>query len=228
MRCDFLLKMRAVAICLLLPLFSVFGAHVQNVQDGVQVARQEVARLDAPVDAGCLKELDRDQLLEEMRTEKAELAALKARMTDSEMYMKHLIEQNAEMPKVAFTVTLSADRVTTGSTILNLVFDRVITNIGNNYNTITGFFTAPVKGVYYFRFTGCDLISDLMDLWLLKNGEMVMGLPGHVQGYTYVTSGIILELEAGDLINMRLPSNRAVINNRGNLTTFSGFLLFTL
>jgi hypothetical protein len=50
---------------------------------------------------------------------------------------------------VAFTAGLSRT-ITNMSSHQQIVFDHVITNVGNGYSPSYGHFTAPIKGVYVF------------------------------------------------------------------------------
>ncbi|KTF83127.1 hypothetical protein cypCar_00041677 [Cyprinus carpio] len=61
-----------------------------------------------------------------------------------------------ERAKVAFSASLSASPgikyFGPHEKAITLVYEYVLTNIGNAYDTNTGIFTAPVKGVYFFNF----------------------------------------------------------------------------
>ena len=112
-----------------------------------------------------------------------------------------------------------------------MVFTRIITNVGQAYSNITGFFTAPVKGVYYFRFTVADVLSSRsMHIKMVKNGEIVMWLDEYnTDGYrSYLSSGVTLQLEVGDVVNMPLPKGFKLYGSSSYESTFSGFLLFPL
>ena len=133
--------------------------------------------------------------------------------------------------KVAFSAGLyNSGYIEAGNTDLNLVFTRIITNVGQAYSKMTGFFTAPVKGVYYFRFTVVDLLTGSMLIRIVKNGEQVMQLAEYdTDGQnSYLSSGVTLQLEVGDVVNMRLPVGYRLFDDSNNHSTFSGFLLFPL
>lgn len=97
---------------------------------------------------------------------------------------------------------------------------------------VSGYFTAPVRGVYYFRFTGhiAHSQSQSMRLGLLKNGHLIV-----FSGDRYTTTtdsednasnGVVLQLEAGDVVSVQLSGT--VWDDQYHRTTFSGFLLFPL
>lgn len=96
---------------------------------------------------------------------------------------------------------------------------------------VSGYFTAPVRGVYYFRFTGHIAHSESsMRLRLLKNGHLIV-----TSGDRHTTSidpednasnGVVLQLEVGDVVSVQLSGT--VWDDQYHRTTFSGFLLFPL
>uniref|UniRef100_A0A671TMW8 Cerebellin 17 n=1 Tax=Sparus aurata TaxID=8175 RepID=A0A671TMW8_SPAAU len=134
-------------------------------------------------------------------------------------------------PKVAFYTALT-DAGTLGpyNTDITLKYSKVFTNIGNAYNPSTGFFTAPVKGVYNLQFTACGYLAGDTGVDVYKNNQRIManwerndnGVP------EYFTNSLVLELTAGDEIHLVLPSGRSVYGDSNNRSTFSGSLLFTL
>ena len=108
---------------------------------------------------------------------------------------------------------------------------RIITHVGQAYSNITGFFTAPVKGVYYFRFTVMDeLHKTWITIKMFKNGKQVMWLGEYDNDgqRSYLSSGVTLQLEVGDKVNMQLPKSHKLYDDSNDHSTFSGFLLFTL
>ncbi|XP_063043375.1 cerebellin 11 [Engraulis encrasicolus] len=114
----------------------------------------------------------------------------------------------------------------------NLIFPTVITNLGNAYNADTGIFTAPVKGLYYFRYSGRAFQNYDMGLSIFKGSSRI------VSSYNYnssgdrddtVSNGVVLELEVGDPVYMHLWINSWIsTDDRYKYSTFSGFLLTPL
>ncbi|KAG9330504.1 hypothetical protein JZ751_024195 [Albula glossodonta] len=95
-----------------------------------------------------------------------------------------------------------------------------------------GIFTAPVRGVYYIRFTDFVTTSDYTaaGIWLHKNGQIIViggyGKAGGSENYT--SNAVVLQLEVGDQVYARLQSNHRVYDDHYNRCTFSGFLLFPI
>ncbi|KAJ4925293.1 hypothetical protein JOQ06_018028 [Pogonophryne albipinna] len=90
-------------------------------------------------------------------------------------------------------------------------------------------FTAPVRGVYYFRF---NVWGSKSSIWtgveLHHNDKMKMRLYDYNDGGGYVSASnaILLQLEKGDVVYIVLPSNHAVFDDSLNRILFSGFLLY--
>lgn len=54
-----------------------------------------------------------------------------------------------------------------------VVFDRLITNIGNHYHNTTGVFTVPLDGLYMFFISANVLASKYIVLQLVVNGRVI-------------------------------------------------------
>uniref|UniRef100_A0A8C3AJJ6 C1q domain-containing protein n=1 Tax=Cyclopterus lumpus TaxID=8103 RepID=A0A8C3AJJ6_CYCLU len=139
---------------------------------------------------------------------------------------------NTDVPKVAFAVSLGGNglqKTTSGSR--TLVYKTVLTNIGQAYSSETGEFTAPVRGVYYIRFTANAPTDFPMSAVLYKNAAEVQ-LIAHEQpsgeGSDTASNGAALLLEAGDKLSMQLWHQTQIWDNSNHHSTFSGFLLFPM
>ncbi|XP_041657946.1 heavy metal-binding protein HIP-like [Cheilinus undulatus] len=171
----------------------------------------------------------RTSALEKESTDlEARLRHTESELVTSKSRIDQLERENAEKPKVAFFAGLkNAGLVGPFNTEITLKYSKVFTNIGNAYNPATGFFTAPVQGVYQLQFTLYGGRTSYSAVSLIKNGESIM-YNGVDQYGDYFTNFVVLELLAGDEIHLVLPANNVVYDSTGNHTTFSGSLLFPL
>ncbi|KAM4625832.1 complement C1q-like protein 4 [Polymixia lowei] len=133
--------------------------------------------------------------------------------------------------KVAFSVALT-EPVGPVSVETTLIYPSVISNVGNAYNSITGIFTAPVTGAYFFRFNAMDnRIKVHMGVTLYKNNQKVLHdyAWNHWEDHEHVSNGVVLELSVGDVVYMRIPPTYRLFDfDNHNFNIFSGFLLFPM
>ncbi|XP_019125280.1 cerebellin-2 [Larimichthys crocea] len=158
--------------------------------------------------------------------QQVDITSLMDRMTTTDSRVDGLIKENA---KVAF---YAAFKNIAGpyNTPTVLKFNQVFTNVGNTYSPTTGYFTAPMKGMYYFRFTVCGHTNKTMGVQLFHNGKSIMyNLQTMREShFEYLSNAVILDLNVGDEIHLVLPKSYTIYNNENNHSTFSGFLLFTM
>ncbi|CAM4570954.1 unnamed protein product [Leuciscus chuanchicus] len=115
------------------------------------------------------------------------------------------------------------------TTEITLTYRKVFTNIGNAYNPVTGVFTAPLKGAYMFRISIFGHGGIPATATIVKNGQHVV-IAHDVQAQDELNSsnGVVLILEVGDVVYVRLESGARIVDGQSNHNTFSGFLLFPL
>ncbi|XP_061676931.1 uncharacterized protein LOC133501293 [Syngnathoides biaculeatus] len=159
----------------------------------------------------------------QLQTENTEL---KEKLEGTEMELKMM----RDVPKVAFAASLGGNGLQkTTSGMKKLLFKDVLTNIGEAYNSETGYFTAPVRGVYYIRFTANAPTDFDMSAALYKNDAEIQ-LIAHEQksgeGSDTASNGATLQLEKGDRLSLHLWHNTQIWDNINHHSTFSGFLLF--
>lgn len=110
-------------------------------------------------------------------------------------------------------------------------FQSVLVNRGNHYSTSTGYFTAPVAGVYQFNW---HILSATLDGYhygyLAKNGNIVV----YAQAYTAsglpatgttVGGSALIELAAGDWVGYFHYGGSYTDAYNGNYSVFSGLLV---
>ncbi|XP_048019558.1 uncharacterized protein LOC125250819 isoform X2 [Megalobrama amblycephala] len=164
------------------------------------------------------------RLMDEMKKKNEEISNLT-------LGQEELRKENRDR-EIAFSAGLtqsSSEYIGPFTTHITLTYRNVFTNIGNAYNPITGVFTAPLKGAYMFRVSVFDLGGSTSTAYIVKNGELVV-MANDVQAQDRLSSsnGVVLILEVGDVVYVRLWSNTRIYDNENNLNTFSGFLLFPL
>ncbi|XP_072515371.1 cerebellin 17 isoform X2 [Salminus brasiliensis] len=158
-------------------------------------------------------------------------AALAGRVTYAELGLEALRDENANTQKVAFSFGSGlSGHLGPFDVDTLLVFSKEFTNVGNAYSPITGIFTAPVRGVYFFRL---NIFGYTAPHWigaeLFKNQEKIFFLSEFPDGvHEYASNSVTLLLEKGDLVYVKLKSGRNIFDNTDNHCTFSGFLLFPM
>ncbi|KAL7843752.1 hypothetical protein AOLI_G00252640 [Acnodon oligacanthus] len=161
----------------------------------------------------------------------SELMELKAAVAQLREEVKRLQEGQ---PKIAFTATLEVagkkGHIGPYSTDVTLVFKHVKTSVGEGFNSTTGVFTAPVRGVYFFAFNCFAGASRPMSSALFKNNVNVVSIwdqPSSGDSEDNGFNAATLLLDPGDRVYIKLWKNTQIAVTDG-LTTFSGFLLYAL
>uniref|UniRef100_A0A8C6WII7 C1q domain-containing protein n=1 Tax=Neogobius melanostomus TaxID=47308 RepID=A0A8C6WII7_9GOBI len=159
---------------------------------------------------------DTPDLMDRVAQLEKELTELK-----TQVYLMLLCCENISgTPKVAF----SAYNIGSGNTgpfnvDTPLKYKSLFSNIGNNYNPVTGMFTATVKGLYFFRFSMHNSHQANSVVSLMKNDVRVASVYDTYASdfHDIGSNAAVLPLEVGDM----------VYDDVMNYHTFTGFLLFT-
>lgn len=135
--------------------------------------------------------------------------------------------------KVAFDAILTHNLDHSSIEDTTIVFDSILTNVGNAYVKDFGAFIAPVPGVYLFTYTihaggAGDIFGTLM-----VNGQRKTSIhvDGSGQNILIASSSrtAILSLNQGDRVYIHiLKSSRGILRSTNNgHSAFAGALLFT-
>ncbi|KAK3609814.1 hypothetical protein CHS0354_029853 [Potamilus streckersoni] len=177
-----------------------------------------------------------DSLLSLLMEEREVRARLEKEVTQLELEMKELQSHvnnescgcAATYGPVVFTVSLT-------STITNLgvnqevLFDTILTNVGNGYDVRHGTFSAPVTGTYEFTFSVSISGVYTSGIELVKNGAVVarakVGEDKYSQ-YNMATNVVVIELVAGEEVWVRhLPGSDSNVIIGSGYSMFSGQIL---
>ncbi|KAF4115154.1 complement C1q-like protein 2 [Onychostoma macrolepis] len=214
--------------------------QTDSLRDEASTDSQQYCHLSFPDIHAALRELTAT-----VTEQKVNIRALETRLTGelnkktdeisnlTEAQVEELRKENRDR-EIAFSASLmesGSGDIGPFTTEITLTYRNVFTNIGNAYNPITGIFTAPLKGAYMFTFSvyGHGNPSTTSTASIVKNGEKVVIAHGHQAQYAVNSSkGVVLILEVGDVVYVRLWSGARIYDNQCNHITFSGYLLFPL
>lgn len=108
------------------------------------------------------------------------------------------------------------------------VYDEVVTNVGNSYNSSTGKFTAPTNGIYQFNWYTLSDPKTMSHPGLFLNGQIKARQAANNNGGTnqWLTAGssMALPLEKGDEVYI-MDAHGLKAQLRSQWTTFGGVLI---
>ncbi|XP_055029803.2 complement C1q tumor necrosis factor-related protein 4 [Misgurnus anguillicaudatus] len=129
----------------------------------------------------------------------------------------------------AFSATRSSSVL--GGTRQAITFDRLLVNIGDDFNPDTGRFRCHLAGAYYFSFTVGKFPKKMLSVMLVKNGMEVqaMAYNGYRnEGRKVHSQSVMISLKPMDTVHLLLHESPkyAIYSNVGPYITFSGYLVY--
>ncbi|XP_010222401.1 PREDICTED: collagen alpha-2(VIII) chain [Tinamus guttatus] len=125
----------------------------------------------------------------------------------------------------AFTAILTSPFPASG---MPVKFDRTLYNGHNGYNPVTGIFTCPVAGIYYFAYHVHVKGTNVWVALYKNNVPATYTYDEYKKGYLDQASGsAVLELKENDQVWVQMPSDQAngLYSTEYIHSSFSGFLL---
>ncbi|NWW25375.1 C1QL3 protein, partial [Falcunculus frontatus] len=127
------------------------------------------------------------------------------------------------VPKIAFYAGLK--RQHEGYEVLK--FDDVVTNLGNHYDPTTGKHD-PIT--WYGNKLPLEKVhlgsSPWASLWILTIVRASAIAQDADQNYDYASNSVVLHLEPGDEVYIKLDGGKAHGGNNNKYSTFSGFIIY--
>ena len=126
---------------------------------------------------------------------------------------------------VALKVRFSGDvKLTAGQ---KLQYDTVVVNLGNSFDEVSGFFRAPVSGVYIFSVTSCSKGSDWGVLNIVKDREVIGQVrSGDNDGYWDCNSEVTTSyVEISSAVWVEYISGKSGVVNSGHWCSFTAVLV---
>ena len=129
---------------------------------------------------------------------------------------------SSSRPVVAFHVALSVTQSAAGK----VVFDKIISNHGNCWNSVTHTFKAPVKGLYFFTVTIMNANKQQIYVHIMRgNSNLQYTRADGAHPYNMGTASVVVLLNAGEHVYCQ-KTQHGVIQGPGNqYPHFMGYLI---
>ncbi|XP_060575872.1 uncharacterized protein LOC132733278 isoform X2 [Ruditapes philippinarum] len=139
---------------------------------------------------------------------------------------ERLLVRRENEVNVAFYATIGQHHIAHAGTNQTIVFDDVITNLGNAYSKFAGDFRAPVGGTYVFSVTLMAYAANSAHYRFVKNGITVGNIYVGGKEGPYATSAMttVLDLQQGDDVSIQNIDSDKNLHGYA-YSVFSGFLL---
>ncbi|KAM4714665.1 complement C1q subcomponent subunit B-like [Anableps anableps] len=167
---------------------------------GLTLAQNGLPQTEVTTETGsCFP--DMCKFLKEFGAMKEKQEGLETRLKETEIQVQELRKKEAS--KIAFSAAIGGSgHIGPLSADTTIIYKRVITNVGNAYNQHTG--------IYYFTFFYHAGGSQILNLALMKNSEVVATAYDHKTSHDGADNGgnaAFLQLQQGDHVYMRPRRN---------------------
>ncbi|XP_045185331.2 heavy metal-binding protein HIP-like [Mercenaria mercenaria] len=143
----------------------------------------------------------------------------------NEKFKRILMSEPQSETNVAFSTSLTNHMTNLGNQ-QTIVFDHVFTNVANAYSPVTGVFTAPQNGTYFFTATIMCHYGQYLETQFALNGQGLVHMYCNDSAFEQGTNSIVLSLKPGDKVWVRHMGNEGSNVYGYNWSTFSGFQIF--
>ena len=140
----------------------------------------------------------------------------------------------SKQPLVGFTASLTSTLTNLG-THQHVIFDNVVSNVGNAYNSRDGHFSAPAVGLYSFFLTATNVPGYSASLSLMLNGltkavTLAHGTSNAPGQWETSTCSVVLMLARGEEVWAQNEGAFSTVEQLdGHLySSFGGFLIQAL